>query len=350
MLKSSEIRRQAAQRLKELFPKAQGWEETADPRGGSQTGDLSIKFKLGSQEHVFVLEVSSLGQPRQIRAVVTRFEDLNRERPGAYPVATAVYIGPQSAKILKSHGFGYVDLSGNCHLAFENVLIEKEGKRNVRPSTRPLRSLFAPRATRVIRVLLEEAARAWRLEELAKAAGVSLGHSHNVVKRLEDLRWVERDGNQRITLGKPADLLDAWADSYTYRVNEIASYAAPERVSRRLIAEVARAATGESRRYAFTLASGLSLVVAASQRLAAIHCYVEGDPAPLARALGLRPAAEADGSVHLLAPYDPGVFDGALEKGGLKVAGLPQLYVDLLHYERRGRELAEHLRREAMGY
>ena len=60
--------------------------------------------------------------------------------------------------------------------------------------------------------------------------------------------------------------------------------------------------------------------------------------------------AEADGAVHVLAPYDPGVFYGALEKGGLKVVCLPQLYADLLHHERRGREQAEHLRREAMGY
>src|SRR5438309_2321651 len=319
MLKSSEIRRQAVQRLRELFPKAQGWEEVADARIGSQTADFLLKFRLSGQEHVFVVEVSSLGQPRQIRAVVTRFEEIKREIPNAYPVATAVYIGPQSARILKNHGFGYVDLSGNCHLAFENVLIEKEGKRNVRPSTRPLRSLFAPRATRVVRLLLEDPGRAWRLEELAKAAGVSLGHSHNVVKRLDDLRWAERDGSQRITLSKPADLLDAWADSYTYRANEIASYAAPERVTRRLMAEVARTIGAESRRYAFTLASGLSLVVAASQRLTAIHCYVEGDPAPIARALGLRPAAEADAGVHLINPYDPGVFDGVLDKGGLKV-------------------------------
>src|SRR5436309_8068957 len=184
MLKSSDIRRQAVQRLKELFPKAQGWEETADTRIGSHTTDLVLKFRLSGQEHVFVIEVSSLGQPRQIRAVVTRFEEIKREVSGAYPVATAVYIGPQSARILKNHGFGYVDLSGNCHLAFENVLIEKEGKRNVRPSTRPLRSLFAPRATRVVRALLVEPGRAWRLEELAKAGEVSLGHSHNVVKRL----------------------------------------------------------------------------------------------------------------------------------------------------------------------
>src|ERR1051325_8671046 len=350
MVKSSEIRRHAVQRLRELFPKAQGWEEVAGAKVGSQSADLLLKFRLGGQEQVLVLEVSSLGQPRQIREAVTRFQEIKREIPTAYPVATAVYIGPQSARILKNHGFGYVDLSGNCHLAFENVLIEKEGKRNVRPSTRPLRSLFAPAASRVVRVLLEDGGRAWRLEELAKAADVSLGHSHNVVKRLEDLRWVERDGNQRITLGKPADLLDAWGESYTYRANEIASYAAPERVTRRLMAEVARTIGAEGRRYAFTLASGLSLVVAASQRLTAMHRYVEGDPRPPARALGLRPAEEADAGVHFLNPYDTGVFDGVLEKGGLRVAGLPQLYVDLLHYERRGRELAEHLRREAMGY
>src|SRR5438477_6785140 len=210
MLKSSDIRRQAVQRLKELFPKAQGWEETPAPKIGTQAADLLLKFRLGGQEHVFVVEVSSLGQPRQIRAVVTRFQEIKREVPNAYPVATAVYIGPQSARILKSHGFGYVDLSGNCQLAFENVLIEKEGKRNVRPSTRPLRSLFAPRATRVVRVLLVEPGRAWRLEELGRAAEVSLGHSHNVIKRLEELAWVARDDRQRFRLSKPADLREGW--------------------------------------------------------------------------------------------------------------------------------------------
>src|SRR5499433_1976511 len=349
MLKSEEVRRQVAQRLRELLPRAKGWQETADAKIGSQTADLLARFQLAGQEHMVVVEVTSLGQPRQIRAAVTRLNEIRRELPGAYPVATAVYISPQSARILKSNNLGYVDLSGNCYLAFENVLIEKEGKRNVRPSTRPLRSLFAPRATRVVRVLLAEPQRAWRLEELAKAAEVSLGHSHNVISRLEDLRWVERDQAQRIHLGKPADLLETWRESYTYRSNEIASYFVPERVNRRLMADVARAATAEARRYAFTLSAGLSLV-APMPRLNALHCYVEGDPAPVAAALGLRPAGETDGALHLLSPYDPGVFYGGLEKAGLKVVSLPQLYVDLVGYQPRGAEQAEHLRREAMGY
>jgi hypothetical protein len=349
MLKTGEIRRQVAQRLRELFPKARPWEEIANLQVNGKPTDLAVKFRLGDQERLVVVEVSALGQPRQIRAAVTRLLDVRREISGAYPVAAAVYIGPQSARILKDNNLGYVDLSGNCYLAFDHVLIEKEGKRNVRPSTRPLRSLFAPRATRVVRVLLAEPARPWRLEELAKAAEVSLGHSHNVVKRLEDLRWVERDHMQRIHLGKPADLLQAWCESYTVRSNEITSYFVPERVSRKLMTDVARVAGAEGRRYAFTLGAGLSLV-APQPRLTALHCYLEGDPAPLAAALGLRPTAEPDGGLHLLTPYDPGVFYGTLEKAGLKVVSVPQLYADLVHADRRGAEQAEHLRREAMGY
>src|SRR5438309_9071745 len=196
MLKSEEVRRQVAQRLRELLPRAKGWEESAGTKVGGQVADLLTRFQLAGQDHTVVVEVTSLGQPRQIRASVTRLNEIRREIPGAYPVAAAVYIGPQSARILKSNNLGFVDLSGNCSLAFGNVLIEKEGKRNVRPSTRPLRSLFAPRATRVVRVLLTDPGRAWRLEELAKAAGVSLGHSHNVVQRLADVAWVERDDRQ----------------------------------------------------------------------------------------------------------------------------------------------------------
>jgi hypothetical protein len=199
----------------------------------------------------------------------------------------------------------------------------------------------------VVRVLLAEPGRLWRLEELARAAEVSLGHSHNVVRRLEDLRWLEREPQHRIQLTKPADLLESWCDSYTYRDNEITSYFVPDRVTRRFMADVVRAAEG--RRYAFTLQAGLSLV-APHSRVTAIHCYVEADPAAVAAALGLRPAAAAESGLHLFTPYDPGVFYAPLEKGGLKVVSLPQLYADLRHYERRGPEQAEHLRREAMGY
>ena len=348
MRKLEEIRKLAAQRLRELFPRVKTWDEMPDAKIGDQRADLLVKFQMGGNEHLLALEVGGLGQPRQIREAVTRLSDIRRDLPAAYPVAVAEYIGPQSASLLRRNGFGYLDLSGNCYLAFENVLIEKEGKPNVRPSNRPLKSLFAPRATRVVRVLLVDPQHAWRLEELAKAAEVSLGHAHNVVKRLEELAWVVRGEHQRIHLAKPADLVDAWCEGYSYHRNGIATYFSPERITRRLMAEIARLAASEGRRYAFTLHSGAALV-APNIRFPVIHCYLEGPLDPFARALGLRPG-EGEGNVHLLAPYDQGVFYSRLEKSGLSVVCLPQLYADLYRYERRGREQAEYLRREAMGY
>ena len=199
-----------------------------------------------------------------------------------------------------------------------------------------------------MRVLLVDPQHAWRLEELAKAADVSLGHAHNVTKRLEQLGWTARGDHQRIHLVRAGDLLDAWADSYSYRRSDIGTYLWPERITRKGIAELGRVAHAEGRRYAFTLHAGAALV-APSARFPAIHCYVEGSPEPLVHALGLRPG-EGEGHVYLMAPYDEGVFYAPLTKGGLPVVCLPQLYADLYQYERRGREQAIHLRREAMGY
>src|SRR5215475_275426 len=102
-----EIRRSAAQRLRELFPHAASWEESAGPKVRGQEADLLVKFKLGGHDQTLLLEITEVG--------------------GAYPVAVAQYISPQGAGLLKRNGLGYLDLSGNCYLAFGNVLIEKEG-------------------------------------------------------------------------------------------------------------------------------------------------------------------------------------------------------------------------------
>ena len=97
---------------------------------------------------------------------------------------------------------------------------------------------------------------------------------------------MERGGQQRIQLARPGDLLDAWVDAYSYRQNDDpGTYFSPERITRRLVAELARAAHEAHRRYAFTLHAGAALV-APNVRFPAIHCYLEGDPEPVAKGAG----------------------------------------------------------------
>jgi hypothetical protein len=348
MVRISEFKKEAAERLHGLFPQVAEWQESLDATVGDQTVDVLVRFRIGQESKTLICETRSRGEPRYLREAITRLRELRAHLGGAYPVVAAPYVSPESAAVVRRNGCGYVDLSGNCYLAFDTVLIHKEGRPNAGPTRRPLKALFAPRATRVVRALLVERERAWRLDELGRAVSVSLGHAHNVVKRLEELDWVERgrDGLYRLT--RPGELLEAWRDEYRYDVNGLGAFVSPTGDKRRVMEGLARQATELGLSYAFTLHAGASLI-GPHVRVSTVHCYVSGDVEPLVRALGLQ-AVEGEGSVYLMAPYDPGVFYAPIVKGGFRVVSIPQLYVDLHGHERRGREQAEKLRRDAMGF
>jgi hypothetical protein len=350
MLRIGEFKKEAAERLHGLFAQVAEWQESLDATVGDQTVDVLVRVRMGQDQEpkTLICETRTRGEPRYLREAITRLREFRAHLPGAYPMVAAPYITGQSAAMVRRNGCGYLDLAGNCYLAFDNVLIQKEGRPNVGLIRRPLKTLFAPRATRVIRALLVERDRAWRLDELGRAVGVSLGHAHNVIKRLEEHDWVERGRDGLYRLPRPGDLLDAWRDAYTYRVNGLAAFVSPAGDKRRTMEALTRHATELGMVYAFTLHAGASLI-GPHTRVSTVHCYVSGDTEALVRALGLQPV-EGDGSVYLMTPYDPGVFYAPVLKGGFRVVSLPQLYVDLHGHERRGREQAEKLRRDAMGF
>jgi hypothetical protein len=350
MVRIGEFKKAAAEKLRALFPQVTEWQESLDATVGDQTVDVLVRFQMGQGQETktLICEIRSRGEPRYLREAITRLRELRAHLPGAYPIVAAPYVSPQSAALVRRNNGGYVDLVGNCYLAFDNVLIQKEGRPNTGLVRRPLKSLFAPRATRVVRALLVERERAWRLDELGRAVGVSLGHAHNVIKRLEELDWVERGPDGLCRVARPGELLDAWREAYSYRVNGLHAFVAPTGDKRRAMEALARHATELGMSYAFTLHAGSSLI-GAHTRVSTVHCYVSGDIEALVRVLGLQPV-EGEGSVYLMTPYDPGVFYAPIVKGGLRVVSLPQLYVDLHGHERRGREQAEKLRRDAMGF
>src|SRR5205823_13422802 len=111
----------------------------------------------------------------------------------AYPVFFAPYIAPTAAAICDQYEVGYIDLAGNCRLAFNQVYIRREGFPNPSVQKRDLRSLYSPRAERILRVLLAAGKQSWRMQELADEARVSLGQAANVKKLLSDREWIEAE-------------------------------------------------------------------------------------------------------------------------------------------------------------
>ena len=120
------------------------------------------------------------------------------------------------------HNVAYLDLYGNAHLAFGPVYIERSVPDKPKSETRAQRSLFTPRAGAILRVLLGDPARAWRVTDLAEAANASLGHVSNVRKALLDREWVEiRDDG--LVLVQPDALLKSLGARTTVNPPAIAS-------------------------------------------------------------------------------------------------------------------------------
>ena len=184
--------------------------------------DGLIEFEHGDDSYVLVIEVKRNGAPRFIRSAVYqlkgylahvgRFDQHDSHRRWI-PMLVSPYLSPESRSICLDHDVAYLDLAGNAHLAFDHVYIDRTVADRPKSETRALRSIFAPKAAAVLRVLLREPTRAWRVADLAEAANVSLGHVSNVRKALLAREWIEK-GMNGVVLVRPDALLRTWREEY----------------------------------------------------------------------------------------------------------------------------------------
>jgi hypothetical protein len=90
------------------------------------------------------------------------------------------------------------------------------------------------------------------------------------------------------------------------------------------------------------LAAAWALTRFAAFRITTV--YVPADPSPvLLDRLGYR-EDERGANLWLVVPNDPGVFQGAIQKDGIRCAHPVQVYVDLKDHPERAPEAAERLR------
>ncbi len=154
------------------------------------------------------------GQPRHVRdaaAALAKGSAAGPFRAGSCVIAP--HFGKQSRELCVEQGLGYVDYDGNCRLVFDDVYIERTNPKRARMARRALRSIFSPKAARVLHVLLRDPAREWRVKDLARLAGVSVGQVSNVRRWLIDQEWAAAGaGGFRLT--DPVELLQDWRDVY----------------------------------------------------------------------------------------------------------------------------------------
>lgn len=309
---------------------------------GLEGVDFLVVLRVQDRPVTVLAEYKDSGQPRLTRQAVFELKNYLAERPMAYGVFIAPYISPAAAAICQEAGIGYLDLAGNCHLTIETVYVHQEGYPNPLPQRRDLRSLYSPKAERILRVLLTLPQRSWKTGALAEAAEVSFGQVANVKKLLADREWLLSDA-AGIRLNKPGALLDEWVQQYRYLRNQVTDYYAMTDVSESEY-QLAETCQRLGLRYALTGFSGAARL-APMVRYQRALAYVQGNLAVLADALGWKPVPSG-ANISLLVPYDKGVFYGAQDIDGVQTVAPVQIYLDLQNYRGRGQEAAEALRKE----
>ena len=345
-LKSDQIYRKAEAALQACLleiPFVRLLGELAQPTSGGP--DLVARIALPeAREQVLVVEVKPSGQPRVVREAIKALLSYVPEYPGAYGVLMAPYVPDSSAAICEQAGFGFLDLAGNCHLSFRQVYIRREGFPNPYGEKRELRTLFSPKASRVLRVLLLAPARAWNVQELAREANVSVGLVSNVRKLLREREWARID-NEGLRLSEPLNLLKEWSSNQRYaRGRSYSCYSTLPAVE--LETQLAESCARRELRYALTAFSAAARL-APMVRTPRSSAYVESGVEDIITELQLKQVGSG-ANWQLIAPGDEGVFYGTTTVGGILVASAVQVYLDLMRAGGRGEEAAEAILNEAV--
>lgn len=315
----------------------QGWKWQLRPATRTAGAGVDAVLRVTSpagRESRFYVETKSLAFPAE---VASRLSTVPR-RPLLF---VAPRISPRSRQILEEAGVDWIESeSGDARIVTEDILIERttEGASGRwRPEDERRRwvaDVFSGAAVRIVRWLLIEPERSWKLADMAERVGVTAAFVSRVFTTLERDAYLQKERAATRLRDRDA-LLEAW----------VAAPPPPEQRFKRAIVHPGIlneiASQGEDPGPVPDATFALTAEVAAEQIAPfaswnTIEMYVRRIEGWDER-LRLQPVPRG-GNFVLIVPSDPGVFDGAFSSQRLVLASRPQVYVDL---KRRGGAAAE---------
>jgi hypothetical protein len=253
-------------------------------------------------------------------------------------------------EVLQQHGIGVVDGLGHAHVELPGLLFHLEGHR---PRRRAWPTRLNGKAGVAAQALLIDPGREWQVQDLARQAEVSLGLAHRVLARLESEGVVAAGGSGRNRVRRVSDptaLLDLWAEENTQQPVRIPAYLLAQS-PRQLITELGHGLDRAGIGYALTGAAAASLVAPLVTAIPVAEVWVTATTSAeqLCQVVGAELVADGQ-NVEFLQARDDTPLAFSEQVDGWRVASPFRLYADLRRSPRRGREQADHLRREVIGF
>jgi hypothetical protein len=278
---------------------------------------------------------------RQLKAL-ERIRGKGRQAKTVVPIVAVPFMGETGRRLCAEAGVSWVDLSGNAWIDAPGKQIRFVGYKNRFASAGRPADVFAPRSSRVVRALLMEPGRAFTQAELADVSGVDKGRVSRLVRRLEGMDLVVREG-RALRVKDAALALEAWREAYDFEKHDIKRGHVAVRDPQELISTIRDSAGSFGLSWALTgLAAAWQMTRFAMFRLVTVFVRERPSEEWLGR-IGFREGPRG-ANLWVVRPVDDGVFVGADSVDGLPCVHPLQVYLDLKAHPERAEEAAAELR------
>ena len=326
---------------------------------GDHGQDAQIDLQVAGKSFILLIDSKKAVYPRDVRQVLWELREANHSRSkgqGKEPLSLLVadYISPGAKELLRDEHVGYYDSGGSLYLPAPGayIYIERPPSKTL---TKLVRSLFSGRRAQVLHALLVKHQDWFGVKELAQQAMVSPATASQVLTELERFDWLESRGlgpSKERHLREPAALLDGWVKQLaSIRPPNLRRYYVPALKADRLMERIGEVFDIHGAEYEISHE-------AAAQRYAPFLSSVSQMRirllvGPNADAgigdLGARVVNEG-ANLAIIEAKSPGELLFRERVEGIWLASPVQVYLDLLFGEGRTKELAEHLRKERIGF
>ena len=317
----------------------------SQPKMVNRVPDFVVRADIDGREIELIIEVKERPHLVDLRLAAEAIRKY--ASPNQIPMVAAHFMGPNRRALLKEMGIGYIDMAGNIYLRAPGVFIERESKRNPFGYGREGLNPYSDKASIILRVLMNEPSRKWKIREIAKVGDINPGWASRVVDNLVERGLIEFSRQDGIALLRGEDMLKEWADIYDWHRNKFYHYYCHALDFREVLEKIRRLDVNQDRIIALGFQAGAYLVSPYST-FNEVHLLVDGSSFDLIRPdierqLGLEPRREGANLILVRPYYKYSALFGARKVENWWVVSDVQLYLDLNKYPLRGEEQAEHI-------
>ena len=325
-----------------------------------QPYDAQVELRLSGKTITLLIEAKTILYPRDARLALWRlqeFIDRWNRKPNTHqvvPVLIADLISPGAKKLLRGECAGYFDSGGSLFLFACGIYLYVD-KPAPKQASRLIRSLFAGRRAQVLHAMLTRREGSFEVTALADEAKVSPATASQVLQELERLEWVVSRGrgpNKVRYLQEPAALLDAWVkQAAAMPAQTMRRFYVPLTRADELVERMGRTLAGHAVEYEITHEAAGQRFAPFLSSVSRVHCrLLAGREADRAIGeLGGRVVSQGT-NLSIIEAKSPGELLFRQRLNGIWLASPIRVYLDLLSGEGRAKEMAEHLRRERIGF